>query len=34
MSMSEYRDKFVQLSRYAPRDVEDDEKSRSFSWKV
>jgi hypothetical protein len=26
MSVSEYRDKFIQLSRYAPRDVEDDEK--------
>jgi hypothetical protein len=26
MSVSEYRDKFIQLSRYAPTDVEDDEK--------
>jgi hypothetical protein len=26
MFVSEYRDKFIQLSRYAPRDVEDDEK--------
>ena len=26
MSVSEYRDKFIQLSQYAPRDVEDDEK--------
>jgi hypothetical protein len=26
MSVSEYRDKFIQPSRYAPREVEDDEK--------
>jgi hypothetical protein len=30
MSMSEYRDKFIQLCRYAPRDVEDDEKEELF----
>jgi hypothetical protein len=30
MFMSEYRDKFVQLSRYAPRDVEDDEKMQEL----
>jgi hypothetical protein len=30
MSMSEYRDKFIQLSRYAPRDVEDDEKKQEL----
>jgi hypothetical protein len=26
MSISEYRDKFIQLSQYAPREVDDDEK--------
>jgi hypothetical protein len=30
MSMSEYRDKFIQLSQYAPRDVEDDEKKQEL----
>jgi hypothetical protein len=30
MSMSEYRDKFIQLSRYAPRDAEDDEKKQEL----
>jgi hypothetical protein len=30
MSMSEYWDKFIQLSRYAPRDVEDDEKKQEL----
>jgi hypothetical protein len=30
MSVSEYRDKFMQLSRYAPRDVEDDEKKQEL----
>jgi hypothetical protein len=30
MSVSEYRDKFIQLSRYAPRDVEDDEKKQEL----
>jgi hypothetical protein len=30
MSVSEYRDKFIQLSRYAPRDVEDDEKKKEL----
>jgi hypothetical protein len=30
MSVSEYRDKFIQLSRYSPRDVEDDEKQELF----
>jgi hypothetical protein len=30
MSVSEYRDKFIQLSRYAPRDVEDDEKKHEL----
>ena len=25
MSVSEYRDKFIQLARYAPADVADDE---------
>jgi hypothetical protein len=28
--VSEYRDKFIQLSRYAPRDVVDDEKQELF----
>jgi hypothetical protein len=32
MSVSEYRDKFIQLSRYAPEEVADDE-SRSISWR-
>ena len=26
MSIAEYRDKFIQLSRYAPTEVEDDDK--------
>jgi hypothetical protein len=30
MFVSEYRDKFVQLSRYAPREVEDDEKKQEL----
>jgi hypothetical protein len=30
MSVSEYRDRFIQLSRYAPRDVEDDEKKHEL----
>jgi hypothetical protein len=30
MSLSEYRDKSIQLSRYAPRDVEDDEKKQKL----
>jgi hypothetical protein len=30
MSVSEYRDKFIQLSRYAPREVEDDEKKQEL----
>jgi hypothetical protein len=30
MSVSEYRDKFIQLSQYAPRDVEDDEKKQEL----
>jgi hypothetical protein len=31
MSVSEYRDKFIQLSRYAPTDVADDaEKQDQF----
>jgi hypothetical protein len=33
MSMSEYRDKFIQLSRYAPRDVEEDEKKQELFLK-
>jgi hypothetical protein len=28
MSVSEYRDKFIQLSRYAPTDVADDTKKQ------
>jgi hypothetical protein len=34
MSVSEYRDKFIQLSRCAPGEVDDDEKSRSYFWRV
>jgi hypothetical protein len=30
MSVSEYRDKFIQLSRYAPREVDDDEKKQEL----
>jgi hypothetical protein len=30
MSVSEYRDKFTQLSWYAPREVEDDEKTQEL----
>jgi hypothetical protein len=30
MSVSEYRDKFIQLSRYAPREVKDDEKKQEL----
>jgi hypothetical protein len=30
MSVSEYRDKFIQLSQYAPRDVEDDENKQEL----
>jgi hypothetical protein len=37
MFVSEYRDKFIQLSRYAPTEVEDDEKKTwglfgRFDW--
>jgi hypothetical protein len=28
MSVSEYRDKFIQLSRYAPKEVADDERKQ------
>ena len=28
MSVSEYRDKFIQLSRYAPEEVIDDERKQ------
>jgi hypothetical protein len=28
MSVSEYKEKFIQLSRYAPREVDDDEKKQ------
>jgi hypothetical protein len=28
MSVSEYRDKFIQLSRYAPDEVADDERKQ------
>jgi hypothetical protein len=30
MSVSEYRDKFIQLSRYAPEDVAKDEKKKEL----
>jgi hypothetical protein len=33
MSVSEYRDKFIQLSRYAPDEVADDERKRNTSWR-
>jgi hypothetical protein len=33
MSVSEYQDHFTQLSRYAPKDVDTDEK-RSGSYKA
>jgi hypothetical protein len=31
MMVSEYRDKFTQLSRYAPNDIDTDEKKRTIS---
>jgi hypothetical protein len=34
MTVSEYRVKFIQLSRYAPREVDDDEKNRSYFCRV
>jgi hypothetical protein len=30
MSVSEYRDKFIQLSRYAPEEVDEDEKKQEL----
>jgi hypothetical protein len=30
MSVSEYTDKFIQLSRYAPREVDDDDKKQEL----
>ena len=30
MSVAEYRDKFIQLSRYAPIEVEDDDKRQEL----
>ena len=30
VSVSEYRDKFIQLSRYAPSEVDDDEKKQEL----
>jgi hypothetical protein len=30
MSVSEYRDTFIQLSRYAPGEVDDDEKTQEL----
>jgi hypothetical protein len=30
MSVSEYRDKFIQLSKYAPEEVAEDEKKHKF----
>jgi hypothetical protein len=30
MSVSEYRDKFIQLSRYAPEEVAEDEKKQEL----
>ena len=30
MSVSEYKDKFIQLSRYAPGEVDDDEKKQEL----
>jgi hypothetical protein len=34
MSMIEYRDKFVELSHYAPEDVVDDEKNQELFMEV
>ena len=34
MLVAEYHDKFIQLSRYAPTEVEDDDKRQNCSWKV
>jgi hypothetical protein len=33
MLVIEYRDKFIQLSRYAPEEVVDDERKQKHSWK-
>ena len=30
MTMAEYRDRFIQLSRYAPTEVEDDDKRQDL----
>ena len=30
MTLAEYRDKFIQLSRYAPTEVEDDDKRQEL----
>jgi hypothetical protein len=32
-SVSEYRDKFIQLSRYDPGEADDDEKSKNYFWR-
>ena len=34
MSVAEYHDKCIQLSWYAPTEVEDDDKRQDYSWKV
>jgi hypothetical protein len=33
MLVSEYRDKFIQLSKYAPEEVAEDEKKQKFFLK-
>jgi len=33
MSVTEYRDKFLQLARYAPADVAETVTNRSSSWR-
>ena len=32
MSVSEYRDKYIELSRYAPADIADDEDKQDHFW--
>jgi hypothetical protein len=32
MSMAEFRDKFIELSHYAPKEVAEDRKKQELSW--
>jgi hypothetical protein len=33
MSVAEFRDRFIELSRYAPKEVADDPKKQERSWR-